>query len=83
MNFMDQDEYGTEDEYKILGYPSSRIYKLKPKTTAILNMLTFSILIYFTLIRLFLKVTTKTAIMRSTIISSALFILVIENMLIS
>lgn len=82
MDFIKQPEYGTEDEYTILGYPSSRITKLEPKTMAIMNSIAFAILIFFTLIRLFLKRTTKTAIVRSGIISLTLLVLLIENVLI-
>ena len=73
-------EYGTDEEYTVLGYPSSRITKLEPETEAVLDSISFLILLFFTLIRLFLKRATKTAIIRSGVISLTLLVLVIENM---
>lgn len=79
INFTNEPEFAGDDEYTILGYPSSRITKLDPKTEAIYDSVSFVILLFFTIIRLFLKRATKTAIIRSGVISLTLIILLVEN----
>lgn len=72
-NYKDLD---SEAEGMSLGIPSSSVPKLHPWTQAYLDIFSFSCLLYFTLIRLFLKKTTKTAIIRSGVISACLTYLI-------
>ena len=81
VNFVNEPEYGEDNEYEILGYPSSKFIKLEPETQAVYDSIAFMILIFFTLIRLFLKRVTKTAMIRSGVISLTLLVLLIENIL--
>mmetsp|Transcript_2851 Transcript_2851/g.4442 ORF Transcript_2851/g.4442 Transcript_2851/m.4442 type:complete len:145 (-) Transcript_2851:81-515(-) len=66
----------------MVGYPSSRIIKLEPVTQAYLDMVMYSILLYFTIIRMFIKKVTKTALIRTCVISFLLAYLIICNFMI-
>ena len=80
-DFMSSPDYDPDTEFETLGYPSSRIKKLDPVTMAIFDLSAISTLLFFTNIRLFLKKTTKTAIIRSGILSLFLTILAVDDFL--
>jgi hypothetical protein len=77
-NYMDLD---SESEFLSLGVPSSSVPKFHPHTQAYFDIISFSCLLYFTLIRLFLKKTTTTAIIRSGVISACLLYLITASIL--
>jgi len=66
-------------EWDKLGIPSSNIPKLMPKAQAFSDVISFSILLYFTIIRVFLKKATKTAKIRTIFISGVLLYLITLN----
>ena len=76
-DFMSDPNYNADDEYKMVGYPSSRIIKLDPEFQSTIDLLSYSFLLYFTIIRMFLKKVTKTALIRCIIISCTLLFLII------
>lgn len=72
----------TDNDYLYIGYPQSYIPKLEPNTQAIIDALCYFTLWYFTFIRLFLKIPTKTSKARCAVMSALLFYLIIANILI-
>ena len=61
---------GKDIEY--VGYPSSNIPKIETVTESRISIACYVLLMYFTLIRLFLKVITRTAKLRTIVITCLL-----------
>ena len=70
-----------EDD-QIVWYPSSNIIFLDPKQQAALDILAYLVLVIFTVLRLFLKRVTKTAMIRTTVLGVLLFYLIVSSILI-
>ena len=79
--YAEQPEGEQKEEYQILGYPSSNIIKLEPNTQAIMELVSYALLIYFSNLRIFIKKATKTALLRCGIISVLLMYLMTCNLL--
>ena len=77
----DLPEGDQKEEYQILGYPSSQIIKLEPNTQATMELISYALLIYFSNLRIFIKKATKTALLRTAIITVLLLYLMICNLL--
>ena len=71
-----------DNDWMYIGYPQSYIPKLEPNTQAFLDAMCYFLLFYFTVIRLFLKIPTKTSKARCAVMSMLLLYLVIANILI-
>lgn len=73
---------GETTDVEDVGIPASKIPKLYPVPEAILNTFCYLVLLYFTVIRVFLRKATKTAKLRTLSISSLLLFLIISNILV-
>ena len=76
-----RDKCNAGNDYLHVGYPSSYAPKLTPKTQATIDMCAYGALLYFTIIRLFLKRATKTAKLRCFVISMMLCYLITANIM--
>lgn len=64
--------YKQENDIDYVGYPSSNIPKIETFTESRISIVCYALLMYFTLIRLFLKVITRTAKLRTIVITGLL-----------
>lgn len=64
--------YDPSKDIDYVGYPSSNFPKIESTTESNISIVCYALLMYFTLIRLFLKVITRTAKVRTIVITGLL-----------